>query len=208
MVSPTLMKNNQQGLPHNSQTFSLVLMALTQFPVAHSIVSYPAPLQGSGYETTHNTASNRKLGGDLGTETKDLNFTASCKRKVWVAPPLLEIAVLNPGFRTGFFLGGWENVDACKGCMRASVHPLDFNELWTYLRTRNIRSSYNTVSMLLRQLRHQISGGGKTLTGGEILVSPPSPHLCMKPCNLSTINGSLYSLMYAFHFDHSCKLAI
>ena len=105
-------------------------------------------LRGSGYETTHSTASNRKLGGDLGTETKDLNFTASCKRKVWVAPPLLEIAVLNPGFRTGFFLGGWENVDACKGCMRASVHPLDFNELWTYLRTRNIRSSYNTVSML------------------------------------------------------------
>ena len=39
--------------------------------------------------------------------------------------------------------GGGGDVDACKGCMCASVHPV-LMKFCTYLKTRNARFSYNT----------------------------------------------------------------
>ena len=41
----------------------------------------------------------------------------------------------------------------CNGCIHASAHPLGFVEdlmkFWTYLRPRNVRFSYNTLSLHL-----------------------------------------------------------
>ena len=52
------------------------------------------------------------------------------------------------GFHTGFFPWGEGNVDACKGCMRMSMHLLDFNEIADIFKDLKHQFSCNTLGML------------------------------------------------------------
>ena len=44
------------------------------------------------------------------------------------------------------------NVDACKGCMCMSVHPLDFDEILDIFKDKNVRFSYYTLSLAVEAI--------------------------------------------------------